>query len=106
MMELWFYPKMPLLAHLPVLIFNVESDFCIEIDITPIRIDGASHFGVARDLAAYLNQTQDIKYNKPSVDNFKVDDNSKNIPIELVNTEACARYSGLTISGIEIKGIA
>ena len=83
--------------------FNVESDFCIEIDITPNRIDGASHFGVARDLAAYLNQTQDIKYKKPSVDNFKVDDNSLNIPIELGNPEACIRYSGLTISGIEIK---
>ncbi len=83
--------------------FNVESDFCIEIDITPNRIDGASHFGVARDLAAYLNQTQDVRYKKPSVDNFKVDDNSLNIPIELVNPEACARYSGLTISGIEIK---
>lgn len=83
--------------------FNIESDYCIEIDITPNRIDGASHIGVARDLAAYLSQKQDISYKKPSVDNFKVDDNSRYIPVELVNPQACARYSGLTISGIEIK---
>ncbi len=58
---------------------------------------------MARDLAAYLSQTQKVELKKPSVDSFKVDDNSRHIPIEVVNTEACPRYSGLTISGIEIK---
>ncbi|WP_321287175.1 phenylalanine--tRNA ligase subunit beta [uncultured Sunxiuqinia sp.] len=83
--------------------FKVESDFAIEIDLTPNRIDGASHIGVARDLAAYLKQEKDISYTKPSVDAFKVDDHSLELPVEVVNPEACPRYSGVTISGIEIK---
>ncbi|WP_159520952.1 phenylalanine--tRNA ligase subunit beta [Sunxiuqinia indica] len=83
--------------------FNVESDYAIEIDLTPNRIDGASHIGVARDLAAYLKQEKDISYTKPSVDHFKVDDHSLEIPVEVANPEACPRYSGVTISGVEIK---
>lgn len=83
--------------------FNVESDYAIEIDLTPNRIDGASHIGVARDLAAYLKQEKEISYTKPSVGDFKVDDHSLEIPVEVVNPEACPRYSGVTISGVEIK---
>ena len=83
--------------------FNVESDYAIEVDLTPNRIDGASHIGVARDLAAYLKQEKNISYTKPSVDNFKVDDHSLEIPIEVANPEACIRYAGVTISGVEIK---
>ncbi|WP_234406784.1 YtpR family tRNA-binding protein [Prolixibacter bellariivorans] len=45
--------------------FNVKSDYVIEIDLTPNRIDGASHIGVARDLAAYLKQTRNIDYHVP-----------------------------------------
>ena len=83
--------------------FNVESDYAIEVDLTPNRIDGASHIGVARDLAAYLKQEKNISYTKPSVDDFKVDDHSLEISIEVGTPEACLRYSGVTISGIEIK---
>lgn len=84
--------------------FNVESDYAIEIDLTPNRIDGASHIGVARDLAAFLKQEQpNIAYTKPSVDDFKVDNHNLEIPVELVNPEACQRYSGVTITGIEVK---
>lgn len=83
--------------------FNVESDWVIEIDLTPNRIDGASHIGAARDLAAFLKKTEDIKYTKPSVDAFKVDNNNLEIPVEVGTTEACPRYSGVTISGVEVK---
>ncbi len=83
--------------------FNVESDWAIEIDLTPNRIDGASHIGVARDLAAFLKKTQNIHYFKPSVESFKVDNTDLEIPVEVVNHEACPRYSGVTISGVEIK---
>ncbi len=83
--------------------FNIESDFCIEIDLTPNRIDGASHIGVARDLAAFLKKDKDISYTKPSVDEFKVDDHSLEISVEVENLEACPRYSALTITGIEVK---
>ncbi|MBE9467670.1 MAG: phenylalanine--tRNA ligase subunit beta [Bacteroidetes bacterium] len=83
--------------------FNIENDIVFEIGLTPNRIDGASHYGVARDLAAYLNQHQNIALNKPSVDNFKVDNNDNVIDVKIENNDACTRYSGITISGIEIK---
>ncbi len=83
--------------------FNIESDWVIEIDLTPNRIDGASHIGAARDLAAFLKKTEDIEYTKPSVDNFKVDNHNLEIPVEVKKQEACLRYSGVTISGIEVK---
>jgi phenylalanyl-tRNA synthetase beta chain len=83
--------------------FKLEDDFQFEIGLTPNRIDAASHFGVARDLAAYLNLTNPTKAILPSVDHFKVDNNSLHIPIEVKNAEACPRYSGLTISNVKVK---
>lgn len=83
--------------------FNVESDWIIEIDLTPNRIDSSSHIGVARDLAAYLGQKRAIEYTRPSVDHFKVDNLNLVIPVEVENTSACPRYTGLTISGVEVK---
>jgi phenylalanyl-tRNA synthetase beta chain len=83
--------------------FNIESDYSIEVDLTPNRIDGASHIGVARDLAAFLKQNQDISYTKPSVDGFQVDNHSLEIPVEVAKPEACPRYAGVTISGVEVK---
>lgn len=83
--------------------FKIESDWVIEIDLTPNRIDGASHIGVARDLAAFLSKTNKTEYTKPSVDGFSVDNNDLEIPVEVVTPEACPRYSALTISGIEVK---
>jgi len=82
--------------------FKIEKDTIIEIDLTPNRIDGASHIGVARDIAAYLKQTQSIDYHKPSVDKFKVDNTDLIIPVEVENTEACLRYAGVTISGLKV----
>ncbi|WP_430974564.1 phenylalanine--tRNA ligase subunit beta [Sunxiuqinia rutila] len=82
--------------------FNVESDYSIEVDLTPNRIDGASHIGVARDLAAYLKQEQAIVYTKPSEEAFKVDDHSLEIPVEVATPEACPRYAGVTISGVKV----
>ncbi|MBI5219202.1 MAG: phenylalanine--tRNA ligase subunit beta [Bacteroidia bacterium] len=79
--------------------FKVENDVVFEIEITPNRIDAASHIGVARDLAAFLK----TQYTKPGIDNFKVDDQSNMIPVIVENNEACPRYSGITISGVEIK---
>ncbi len=83
--------------------FKIENDVVFEIGLTPNRIDGASHIGVARDLAAYLSQTENTSYTQPSVEAFKVDNTKHTIPVEVENTEACKRYAGLTISGIEIK---
>ncbi len=83
--------------------FKVENDFVFEIGLTPNRIDASSHIGVARDLSAWLSQTTDISYIKPSVEAFKTDNQSNTIQVEIENSKACHRYAGVTISGIEIK---
>ena len=83
--------------------FKIENDYAIEVDLTPNRIDGASHIGVARDVAAYLKQSKDISYRRPSVEAFKVDNTDLKIPVEVLNPEACPRYAAVTISGVEVK---
>ena len=86
--------------------FEVYQDTIIDIGLTPNRIDGASHMGVARDLVAALsiqNPEFSSKMKRPSVDAFKTDNNSLPIQINVVDTKSCPRYSGLSISGIKVK---
>ena len=83
--------------------FNIQSDFVFEVDLTPNRIDGASHIGVARDLAAFLSQKERICYTRPGIDTFKIDNHNLTIPVTIEDREACPRYCGLTISGITVK---
>ena len=92
--------------------FHVESDYVIAVDITPNRIDAASHFGVARDLNAYLGaHDMNHELTKPCVGRFDevlAEDKQKAtsiapIQIEVENTEACPRYSGITIEGVSVK---
>lgn len=84
--------------------YNVKSDYVLEVDITPNRIDAASHFGVARDLAAWLEQAgKPYTLTKPSVEGFAVDSQKGGIEVIVENGEACPRYSGLTIRGVTVK---
>ena len=85
--------------------FRLESDYVLEVDITPNRIDAASHWGIARDLFASLHQSGDTaaKLLKPSVDGFKTEDPTPGVQVTVENTEACPRYSGVTIKGVEVK---
>ncbi len=84
--------------------FNIQSDWLIEVDITPNRADACSHWGVARDLYAWLVRNgYETKLHRPTVDDFKVDNNNLPIAIEVENTEACPRYCAVTISGVEVK---
>lgn len=84
--------------------YNVKSDYVLEVDITPNRVDGTSHFGVARDLAAYLKQNgKPTELKRPSVDAFKIDDETPAIEVIVENTKACPRYSGVTIKGVTVK---
>ncbi len=92
--------------------YHVESEYVIAVDITPNRIDAASHFGVARDLNAYLG-AHDLPHElvKPCVGKFDevlaadkaVETGYKAISIKVGNQEACPRYSGLTIAGVTVK---
>jgi len=83
--------------------YGIESDCLIEVDLTPNRIDGASHYGVARDLNAWLKvHGKDGNLHRPSVDDFKVDRQDGAIPVEVENAEACPRYCGLTIRNVKV----
>lgn len=84
--------------------YNIKSDYVLEVDITPNRVDATSHYGVARDLAAYLKQHEKpTELKRPSVDNFHIDDEAPLITIEVENTEACPRYSGIAIKNVTVK---
>ncbi len=84
--------------------YNLESDWLIEVDITANRADALSHWGVARDLYAWLKQNgYETSLHRPGCSKFAVD--NEDLPIEVVieNTEACRRYVGLSITDCEVK---
>ena len=84
--------------------YKIENDYILEVDITPNRVDGTSHFGVARDLAAYLKQAgKPVELKKPSVEDYKADIPETPISLEVKNIEACPRYSGVTIKDVTVK---
>lgn len=84
--------------------YNIKSDYVLELDITPNRADACSHYGVARDLYAYLIQNGNkTALRKPSSDAFRIENHDLNIDVQVENTEACPRYAGVTIKGVTVK---
>ena len=84
--------------------YNIKSDYVIEVDITPNRADACSHYGVARDLYAWLVQNgYKTSIHRPSDEAFAVDNNDLEIDVDVQNTEACPRYAAVTVSGCEVK---
>ena len=84
--------------------YNIKSDYVLEVDITPNRADACSHYGVARDLYAYLVQNgKQTALKKPSVDAFAVENHELDINVTVENGEACPRYAGVTVRGVTVK---
>ena len=84
--------------------YNIKSDYVLEVDITPNRADACSHYGVARDLYAYLLQNgYETSLRRPSDEAFAVENNELPIAIEVKNQEACPRYAGVSIKGVTVK---
>ncbi len=84
--------------------YKIKNDSIIEVDITPNRADAISHYGVARDLAAYFAaRNVDVQLRRPSVDDFRVDNHDFEVAVEVENSAACPRYSGVTLSGVTVK---
>lgn len=84
--------------------FGIESDYVIEVDITPNRADACSHWGVARDLYAYLVRNgKTTSLHRPSDEAFTID--NEDLPIEVVveSQEACPRYCAVSVKGCEVK---
>jgi phenylalanyl-tRNA synthetase beta chain len=82
--------------------FNIENDVVFEVDLTPNRIDAGSHIGVARDIVAFLKQTQDITYALPDVSHFEIDNTNLPIKVKVENTEACLRYAGISLTDLKV----
>ncbi len=83
--------------------YHLESDWVIEVDITPNRADGCSHFGVARDLYAWMVQNgRKTSLHRPSVDAFAVDNHDLSIEVCVENTEACPRYAALSLKNCKV----
>ncbi|MDE6696604.1 MAG: phenylalanine--tRNA ligase subunit beta [Muribaculaceae bacterium] len=93
--------------------FNVESDFRLEVELTPNRVDAASHYGCARDLKAYqwaqiLEKGNDAnvempEISLPDVSSFSVDRNDGAVTVDVEDTKLCPRYCGVTIRGVKVS---
>ena len=84
--------------------YQLESDWLIEIDITANRADALSHWGVARDLYAWLKQNgYETSLHRPAVDGFPVDNHDLPIDVVIENTEACHRYACVSVTDCEVK---
>ena len=84
--------------------YNLESDWLIEVDITANRADGLSHWGVARDLYAWLKSNgYETKMHRPDCSKFTVDNHDLPIEVKIENNEACKRYACVSVTDCEVK---
>ena len=84
--------------------YHLESDWLIEVDITANRADGLSHWGVARDLYAWLKSNgYETKMHRPDCSAFKVDNHDLPVSVTIENQEACKRYACVSISDCHVK---
>ena len=85
-------------------VFDIYEDYVLEVDLTPNRIDAASHLGVARDLAAWMRRHgMEANLQRPSIDAFAIDRNDGAIAVEVESKTGAPRYSGLTIRNVTVK---
>ena len=84
--------------------FHPYEDVIYEIGLTPNRMDAMSHWGVARDVCAYLSHhdKKEIRPKLPNSNGFKTESSGLPIHVEVKNTTACPRYSGVSIDGVTI----
>ncbi len=84
--------------------FKLESDTILEVELTPNRIDAASHLGVVRDLVAYFQASgENISYQLPSVDAFRPGPDRNDFTVQVQQSAGCKRYSGLLMEGLSVK---
>lgn len=85
--------------------YNITDDYVLEVDLTPNRIDAASHYGVARDLAAWISTHTDKNPQLcfPDTSAFAIDNPEGAVEVIVENAEACPRYSGVTIRNVTVK---
>ena len=84
--------------------YKVKKDYVIEVDITPNRADACSHYGVARDLYAYLKRHGvPTSLHRPDTEAFSVDSHDLEIDVEVKDTTRCPRYCAVSVKGCQVK---
>lgn len=84
--------------------FNIYTDTIFEIGLTPNRMDAMSHWGVARDVCAYLSHhdNTEVRPKLPNSNSFKALKGKNPLKITVENIDACPRYSGICINNVTI----
>ena len=86
--------------------FNVESDWRLEVELTPNRVDAASHYGTARDLKAHFVREGfrgDCEVRLPSVESFTSDRQDGFATVKVEDKEGCPRYCGISVRGVKVQ---
>ena len=85
-------------------VYDMQDDYVYEVGLTPNRIDAASHYGVARDLAAYLTANgQPTQAKLADVSAFGVGDpTALSVNVVVEDPAGAPRYSGVTVKGVKI----
>ncbi|KAA6324324.1 Phenylalanine--tRNA ligase beta subunit [termite gut metagenome] len=84
--------------------YHIQHEYVLEVDITPNRVDACSHYGVARDLYAYLVQNgHKAELKRPSVDTFATENHDLNMNVTVESPEACPHYAGVTLKGVTVR---
>ena len=84
--------------------YGIKDDYILEVDITPNRADAISHYGVARDLAAYFKShgVDGTQLVRPDVSGFAVDNHDTRLDVQVISHDRCPRYSGVTVKGVKV----
>lgn len=84
--------------------YELTSDYVLEVDLTPNRIDAASHYGVARDLAAWMAcHSTAAQLRRPDVETFATDRSEGAVTVSVADAKDCPRYCGVTIRNVKIS---
>ncbi|MEO7311046.1 MAG: phenylalanine--tRNA ligase subunit beta [Chitinophagaceae bacterium] len=85
--------------------FKPYTDWIYEIGLTPNRMDAMSHIGTAKDVCAWLTMHDKKTTAKlPYINQFKADKpDGLKISVSIENAEACKRYAGVSITGVQVK---
>lgn len=82
--------------------YELTNDEVFEIGLTPNRTDAMSHYGVARDLNAYLSTNQQ-KAGFEKVSSVALSsEGTHDFTLEIENAELCPRYIGAVIQDVKV----
>lgn len=94
---IWVLPDVAPVG-VPLAEYIEMDDVMIDVFITPNRADGASHIGIAREIAA----TEGLELNIPKIQERDYSSQERSVEIQIENTEDCPRYTGLILEDISV----